>query len=70
MESKNTEESVSHLAEAIAKKAGVDVEAATRVLRALNVTSQIDIASELSGGRIDPERVKLAYRISSGGVVA
>lgn len=70
MDSENTERNVTSLAEAIAKKAGVDVEAATRVLRALNVTSQIDIAAELSGGRIDPERVKLAYRVASGGVVA
>jgi hypothetical protein len=70
MDPKTTEESVSELAEAIAKKAGVDVDAATRVLRALNVTSQIDVASQASGGRIDPEGVKLAYRIASGGVVA
>ena len=70
MNAKTTEESVNDLAEAIAKKAGVDVEAASRVLRALNVTSQIDLASEASGGRIDPDGVKLAYRVASGGVVA
>lgn len=70
MDSKATEQSVNDLAEAIAKKAGVDVEAATRVLRALNVTSQIDVVSQASGGRIDPDGVKLAYRIASGGVVA
>lgn len=69
MDSK-TQDNVRQLAEAVAKKAGVDVESATRVLEALNVCSQIDIAASLSGGRLDAERVKLAYRVASGGVVA
>lgn len=70
MESKDTEVYVSQLAEAVAKKADVDVEAAARVLKALNVSSQIDVAASLSGGSIDADRVKLAYRVASGGVIA
>ncbi|MCG8023586.1 MAG: hypothetical protein JAZ02_06340 [Candidatus Thiodiazotropha endolucinida] len=70
MESKDMEFHVNELAESIAEKAGVDVEAAARVLKALNVTSQIEVAASLSGGSIDADKVKLAYRIASGGVVA
>jgi hypothetical protein len=70
MSSKATEENVKDLAEAIAKEAGVDVDAATRVLRALNVTSQIDLVVQATGGRVDPKGVKLAYRIAGGGMVA
>lgn len=70
MDTKKTDDLVNQLAEAVAKKAGVDVDAAARVLRALNVSSQIGVASVASNGSIDPDRVKLAYRIASGGVVA
>ena len=66
----NTDENVRILSEAIASKAGVDVEAAMKVLKALNIASQVDIATQLSNGAIDPDSVKLAYRVASGAVVA
>lgn len=61
---------VSDLAEQIARKAGVDIGAAEKILKALNVDSHIAEAADLAGGKIDVEKVKLAYRISSGGVIA
>jgi hypothetical protein len=61
---------VSELAAQVAKSAGVDAAAAERVLRALNVDSHIAEASSLMGGKLDLANVKLAYRISSGGIIA
>lgn len=61
---------VSDLAKQIAQNAGVDPAAAEKVLRALNVDSHIDEAASLMNGNIDASKVKLAYRVSSGGIIA
>lgn len=70
----NKEEIRAHiaaLASEVAKTAGVDVEAAEKVLRALHVESHIgEVVSLTKGGGVKAKDIKLAYRISSGGMIA
>jgi hypothetical protein len=71
MKKKNVNDLVHALATDVAKTAGVDVKAAEKVLRALNVESHIgDVSSLSEGDPINVNKVKLAYRISSGGIIA
>ncbi|MBN8808408.1 MAG: hypothetical protein J0I47_09265 [Sphingomonas sp.] len=67
---KGKSDAVHQLVADVARKAGVEPAAAEKVLRALNIDSHINEVAGLTRGPIDATKVKLAYRLSSGGIIA